>query len=173
MNAHPTRTETINPQKLFDILDKQVNLSSELLDILAEEKEALIAMDMQALLRLSKKKEHQLARIQLHDQTMQEEGQRLLPNADGKVVKLAALTPLVTEEEDSRLQEYRDRLESMRNEILSRNIFNKQFAEDTQRYLNDAIRLITSAATEERPMYGTRGKAKPVASQPSLLSREV
>lgn len=162
-----------NHQKLFEIFNRQLNLSEEFLQILDEEKTALTEMNMQALIKLAKKKENQLTRIRLLEGSLQEEAARLAPGTpDKKIVKLTDLTSLLDAEEARRLSGCRQRLLTLREEILSRNLFNQRFAADTRQYLDDAIRLITSAVAE-RPMYSTRGKEKPYSSQPSLLSREV
>ncbi len=170
-DQHPPR---LNPQKLFEVFARQLNLSEEFLQILDEEKTALAAMDMQTLIKLAKKKENQLARIQLQEGSLREEAARLLPDLAGQGIRLTDITPLVSAEEARRLTGCRERLLVLREEILARNLFNQRFADDTRQYLDDAIRLITSAVAE-RPMYSPpRGQRKPYnTSQPSLLSREV
>ena len=178
MNAQESRIARIDPQKINEILERQAGLAEEFLQILAEEKTALADRDVQALITLSRKKENQLTRIQRLDSSFQEEARRLLPEPPrrAKVVKLADLIPLVSAEEADRLAACRERLTALREEILVRNLFNKQWAEDAQRYVSDAIRTITSAinnAVNTTPMYSTRGGVRPYSSQPTLLSREV
>jgi len=162
----------INPAKLTELFERQIVLGEELLHLLGEEKTALIEMDMQALLSLSQKKEHQLLRLKNLDEALREESRRLWPDSNEKIIRLAALSPFVSEEENERLTSYRDRLAKLRNSIDEKNLFNKQFAEDTGKYLNDAIRLITSAVGE-RPIYSTKGAHKQFAPRANLLSREV
>ncbi len=162
----------INPAKLLELFERQIVLGEELLHLLGEEKTALIEMDMQALLSLSQKKEHQLLRLKNLDGALREESRRLWPDGNEKIIRLAALTPFVSETENDRLASYRHRLAELRKNIDEKNLFNKQFAEDTGKFLNDAIQLISSAVAD-RPMYSTKGTHKQLASRASLLSREV
>jgi hypothetical protein len=78
--------------------------------------------------------------------------------------------------ERDRLIALRQRLLALREEIISKNTINRLFAEDTQRCLNDAITLITSALTEGHDSYQRgkdTGKRPPSASRPALISRAV
>ena len=176
MSKQDNNQQRINPEKLYETLARQITLTEEFLEIIDEEKTALTEMDMQALIALSQKKEQQLTRIQHLDATLQEEAQRLRPELAGKIVKIDALTPFLSPEEGQRLANYKEQLGILRDEILTRNLFNKKFAADTRSYLDDAIQLITSAfsdTTNSRPMYSTTGSEKQLSTQPSLLSREV
>ena len=166
--------QRINPSKLMKIFGSQISLGKEFLELLAEEKTALIEMDMQNLISLSHQKEHQLHRLKTLDDELQVESKRIWPdNQDNnKIIKLAALAPHISEEEYTRLADYRDKLTKLHAKIQDNNLFNKQFAEDTGKYLNDAIRLISSAVAEHAT-YSTRGAEKYPMAQASLLSREV
>ncbi|MDH4321106.1 MAG: flagellar protein FlgN [Desulfobulbaceae bacterium] len=172
MKTEEKLSKHINPAKLLELFERQIVLGEELLLLLGEEKTALIEMDMQALLSLSQKKEHQLLRLKNLDGALQEESRRLWPDSNEKVIRLAALTPFVSEAENDRLASYRDRLAELRKNIDEKNLFNKQFAEDTGKFLNDAIQLISNAVAE-RPIYSTKGTHKQLASRANLLSREV
>jgi len=171
---HPKTTEHRSlPAKFFEALEQEILLSQDMLAILNEEQKALVAMDMQALIRLSGKKENRLSRIQALDSLLADLTAELRPEAHDKTAKLAALIPLLNPEEGAKLDQYRKKLAGLREDILSRNQINRHFAEDVKTYLNDAISLITSGIAD-RPMYGLPGRSrKPSLNQPSLISRAV
>ncbi len=161
------------PAKFFETLEQEILLSQDMLAILSEEQKALVAMDMQSLIRLSGKKENRLSRIQALDSLLADLAAELRPEAHGKTAKLAALIPLLNPEEGEKVSQYRKKLTGLREDILSRNQINKHFAEDVKTYLNDAISLITSGIAD-RPMYGLTGLSrKSSLNPPSLISREV
>lgn len=174
MTTQENNQNRINPAKLLDIFNRQIILGKEFLKLLAEEKTALIEMDMQVLISLSQQKEQQLLRLQTLDQELQEESRRLWPENKGnnKIIKLAALAPLVKEEEYKRLNNCRESLTELHAEIQTKNLFNKQFAEDTGKFLSDAIKLISNAVADH-PTYSTNGMRKKPGMQYNLLSREV
>lgn len=161
------------PAKFFEALEQEVILSQDMLAILNEEQKALVSMDMQALLRLSAIKENRLSRIQALDALLANLTREICPEAPGKTARLAALIPLLNQEDGNKLVQYRKKLTRLREEILNRNLINRHFAADVKTYLNDAISLISNGIAE-RPMYGLTGLSrKPSLSQPSFISREV
>mgnify|MGYP000170866780 CR=1 FL=1 len=173
MQQTQTTEQRTLPARFYEVLEQQVQLSEDMLAILSEEQNALTAMDMQALLRLSARKENRLSRIQSLDAMLAEMAKEILPGAQTKTARLAALIPLLAPEEGKKVGLYRKNLTRLREEILSRNRINGHFAADVKTYLNDAITLITSSIAD-RPMYGLTGLSKkPSLNQPSLISREV
>lgn len=172
MQKQNTAMQQIIPKKIYDLLEREVQLSQELLDILQAEKNALTAMDMKSLVSLSRKKMNQLSKIQSVDESLQETARQIADLHPGRKVRLENLASIASGEDMVRLKDYREKLTSMRQEILDRNIINKHFAEDTKSYLNDAISLITSKVADT-PMYGSKGIDKPSTKQPALISREV
>jgi len=161
------------PARFFETMEQAILLSQDMLAILHEEQKALVAMDMQALINLSTKKENRLSRIQALDALLAEMAGKLRPEAEGKPARLASLVSLLRPEEGTKLDLYRKKLAGLRENILTRNQTNKHFAADVKKYLNDAISLITSGIAE-RPIYGLTGLSrKPSLQQPCLISREV
>ena len=159
--------------KFFETLEQEVILSQDMLAILNEEQKALVSMDMQALLRLSAIKENRLSRIQALDVTLAGLAREVSPEASGKMARLAALIPLLNQEDGNKLAQYRKKLTKLREDILKHNLINKHFAADVRTYLDDAISLISNGIAE-RPMYGHTGLSrKPSLNQPSFISREV
>ena len=186
MNAHTDSTKAIHP-KLYDILEKEEQVSQELLGILDEEQAALTAMDVPALIQVARKKFSQFARIQALDKALNEIG--MLHQTGGEKVRhprmqqayntplqalsLSSLVPRAAKEDAVRLERYRKSILDIRREIQTRNQMNKRFAEDTLGYLHDAISLITGA-DEGGPVYHAKGMIRgKAAAGPTLISREV
>lgn len=172
MQEQPDIDQKSIPAAIFEILEQELQLSQEMLDLLDEEKIAMTKMDLKSLIALSKKKENQLVRIQQLDESLQEAARQIADAPNTKVVKLSALITLASGVETTMLKRYRDKLTYMREEIISRNVLNRRFAQDVQGYLNDAISMITRSVVKN-PMYGTKGARKPSANEPSLISKEV
>ena len=172
MQQTPTAGQCSLPPRFFETLEQEVLLSQDMLTILQAEQKALVAMDMQALISLSAKKENRLSRIQALDSLLAEMTKEFRPEPPEKTGKLAALIPLLNPEQGGKLTHYRKKLTGLREEILSSNHINKHFAADVKQYLNDAISLITSGIAD-RPLYGLGLGRKPSLNQPSLISRAV
>ena len=160
------------PKQIFDLLEREVQLSHEMLDLLEAEKNALTAMDIQSLISLSRKKVNHLSKIQSVDDSLQETASQIAGLPSDTKVKLEHLASLTSGDDMAHLSAYRKKLTKLREQILDRNMINKHFAEDTKSYLNDAMSLITSKIAE-KPMYGNKGIDKPSVKQPTLISREV
>lgn len=165
-------TSTGISQNISAILESELEISQKLLDILDAEKIAMTKMDLKSIIALAREKQTRLAKLQQLDKSLQETGQIDSTPSD-KVIPLSSLTTFASDKEEALFKKYRDKLIYMREEIISRNIINKRFAEDVQGYLNDAISMITGPA-EENPMYGgTKGTNKPSSKRPTLISKEV
>ena len=160
------------PKKIFDLLEREVRLSKDILDLLEAEKNALSTMDMPSLISLSRKKATQVATIQSVDESLQETARQLANLPAGRPVKLEDLASVASGQDVEQIKAYRKQLTLLREEILGRNMLNKRFAEDTKGFLNDAISLITGSFTKKQ-VYGTKGLDKPSSKQPTLISREV
>lgn len=166
-----TATSVSISQNIYEILESELEISQKLLDILDAEKIAMTKMDLKSIIALAKEKETHLAQLQQLDKSLQETGQ-IDGSSHDKVIPLSSLTNFASDEEEIRFKKYRDKLVYMREEIISRNLINKRFAEDVQGYLNDAISMITGPA-EQNSMYGATGTNKPSSKRPTLISKEV
>jgi Mg2+ and Co2+ transporter CorA len=161
------------PDELFELLYKEVDLSQEMLALLDQEKTALVAMDMTTLVELSRQKLKQLDRIRALDESLQKTS-RQITDSTASTIKLSSLNEHASETERPRLESLRQQLLALREQILSKNIVNKRFAEDTRHYLNDAISLITTATAGQHPSYGkAKQGGKSYANQPTMISCEV
>ena len=161
------------PAKFFEALEQEVTLAQEMVTLLAEEKKALVAMEMPKLIHLSKKKSNYAASIQALDELTQEIARKIITSPDAKTIKIASLTPFLSSEQAEKLQKYREELARLQELIITGNQINKLFAEDVKTYLNDAISLITSTAAQQ-PIYNLKGVNKQASvRQPTFISQEV
>lgn len=172
METRPTQLSTSAIEKIFEILELEIRFSQELLQLINEEQTALTAMDLQTLVKISRRKEAQLKKIQQYDSALQETAMRLTRLPEGKIIKIADLKPFIAENDAFKLEDYRDRLEALRQDVLDRNHTNKQFASDTLGYLGDAISLITGAISD-KSLYCARGASRARVNGPTMISREV
>ena len=157
---------------LFRSLEKEISLCEELVAVLDREKAALIAMEMQELIRLSDLKQNLTKRISQQDECLRESIVDLVNNADGQVVKLSAIVPAIGDDEAADLAKYREKLASLRFKIEDRNLVNRRFAEETLSYIGDAISMITGAIVEHTS-YESRGNNRAATPAPAMISREV
>ncbi len=165
-------TNTI-PKKLFDILEMEIKLSNDLLAIIKDEKKALVDVDLEALVSLSSRKENQLQRIQMYDESLQVLMRKTVNAPEAENINLSAIKHLAgNDEEAERLEGCRANLSNLRQEIIDGNLFNKRFASDTLGYLSDAISLITGAI-HEHSLYSQKGNTANGSKSPALISREV
>ena len=150
-------------QDIIEGLAVNLKLSQELLSALHEESVALRTMDTQGLFRLSRKKDTLLAKIHYLDDSLQ-----VSLTKEQKAQSALSLTS----EQSQIAGQYKNRINSIRQEIQSRNMINKRFTEDTLGYLSDAIALI-SRPPEADNTYHIPGRSQARGrSMPSFISRE-
>ncbi len=157
---------------LFRSLEKEISLCEELVAVLESEKAALIAMEMQELIRLSDLKQSLTERISQQDECLRELIMELIEAPGSRVVKLSAIEPAIGDEDAVILSKYREKLASLRFQIEDKNLVNRRFAEETLEYIGDAISMITGAIAEHTS-YESRGNTRPTAPGPAMISREV
>lgn len=172
MNNLITGTTQQLPPQLFELLDHEVKLYGELLQILHEEQRVLVEMDIETLISLSKKKENQLLKIRLLDESLQEMMKSLSGYTQAKTMGLSALAAFSTPADAVRINNCLNLLSKTRDSILELNVLNKRFIEDTLGYLNDAIFLLTGAAMTQS-VYGARGLPQQRVSGPMRINAEV
>lgn len=166
------------PTGIFDLLHKDIELSRELLTLLAEEQAAIVAMDMSKLMALGRQKSESMERLRELDETLRQDVEELTGKPSEKAVRLLDLADLAAGEEQQRIHAMRRQLVDLRQQIAGKNVINRQFVRDTQRHLQEAISLITTAAGGEGAQnYGRPGRPGGMARRnsggPSLISREV
>ena len=151
-------------QDILDGLAVNLKLSQDLLAALQEESTALRGMDTQNLFRISRQKDTLLAKIQYLDNSL-----RTSLATDNK----SAPAPKLTPEQLRTVGQYKTRINTMRQEIISRNTINKRLTEDTLGYLSDAIALISNSAQPEN-VYSIPGRSQARSKNlPNFISREV
>jgi hypothetical protein len=171
ITEHRNNKVTIPPD-VFGLLAKQTQNCEEMLVLLSDEKKALMIMDTSALLSLSRMKEQQLSLIQALDGTLTKTAENIAQTFDLPAAGLSGLAPHLPPEEAKKLSRVRKELLHLQEEILSRNLLNKKFAQETKNFLGDAISLITGAMRQDQG-YTTRGLNRSSKNQPSFISREV
>ncbi len=180
-SAHQTDTRAAGDQHLplpliFDILKRQITISTNFLTLLEAEKNALVNMDMSSLISLTRLKERELAKMAQLDHSLQEVAVQVVATVSGrnnKVIKLVELVPFMSREQALTMKGLRDQLAGLREKITDNNLINKRFTSDTLGYINDAISLICNEITSE-PTYNIPGRQLSGNSPaPALLSREV
>ncbi len=160
---------------VFDILKRQISISTDFLALLETEKQALIDMNMNSIIELTHRKEDDLAKMAQLDHSLQEVARQVVISdspSQGKTIKLVELIPFMSREQAVTLKKLRDQLAALREKIADNNLINKRFAGDTLRYINDAISLICSEITN-KPAYHPRRKAAGSSPAPALVSKEV
>jgi flagellar biosynthesis/type III secretory pathway chaperone len=160
------------PPELFENLARQIDLSLQLLEILEQEQDILLAMDTQGLFTLTRRKEYQLNRLQLLDLSFQEIAKTLVADSSPEPVRLREVIELAGDREAARLEQDRVKLVALCQKIQDRNLVNKLFARDVLGYLNDAVSLITNAIAGQSA-YSAKGSIRPSSRQPALISREI
>ena len=167
---------------LLVLLDKELVYADAILVLLEEELQALIDMDMSALVTISNRKITQLHRMQRLDASVQEKISAILVGSDkrpeGKVasskeniVDISSVADLLEEGGKVKLHRKKDMLREKRSAIVDRNYINKRLVEDSLAYLNDAISLLTTRP--EEPGYGKKKTGPKRVSSPAFLSRAV
>jgi len=168
-----TREKRTLPPRLHEALREETLLAGEILALMEREKDALVRMDMQAIMDLSIRKEAQVARMQGLDEQVRQIAASFLGSPADAPARLRDLLACLDREEGALLEQQRLRLAGLREQILERTLVHRNFVEESRTFFNDAIATVMSSVAE-RPMYG-RNKAfgKPSMAQPSFVSREV
>ncbi|MDF1615414.1 flagellar protein FlgN [Desulfurivibrio dismutans] len=162
------------PANIFDLLAQEFTLSRELLALLDQEQQALVAMDMRGLVNLSRGKTRQIATLKEVDEQLRLAVEEFTGQPSENAVRLSDLAAMATGEEKKRLETQRRELVALRQEIAAKSVINYNFVEDTKRHLHDAIGMITSTVGEQHQSYGKPGQySRPGAARPSMISREV
>jgi flagellar biosynthesis/type III secretory pathway chaperone len=160
---------------IFDILKRQIAISTNFLTLLESEKQALIDMNMNAIIALTRHKENELAKMAQLDHSLQEVSRQAVisdNNDNDKIIKLVELIPFMSREQAVTLKKLRDQLAVLREKITDNNLINKHFASDSLGYINDAISLICNEITSE-PAYHPGRQLPSGSPAPALVSREV
>ncbi len=162
-------------EPLFGLLDRQVRAADGLLDILAREQQALLKMDVQGLVALSRSKMAEAERISRLDAQLAERiAVRLGGNqaaASDREINLSALAGTLKDPElRARIEQCRRALVEKRRRIHDANHINQRLVEDTIDYLGGAMELLTGVGLQ--PGYDP-GNRRRQDRGPAFISREV
>ncbi|MDZ7640721.1 MAG: flagellar protein FlgN [Desulfurivibrio sp.] len=164
------------PADIFTLLDQEDQLCRELLTIMDQEQAAVVAMEMNELTALSRRKTEQIETIREIDRQLQQQVEELTGQPGGNAVRLSELAGLTSGEEKRQLEERQQQLVALRQDIAAKSVINHHFVEDTKRHLHEAITLITTAATgqDQAGAYNRPGRGKrPHTGRPSMISRSI
>ncbi|TBV79167.1 MAG: flagellar protein FlgN [Desulfobulbaceae bacterium] len=164
------------PGGIFDLLARELTLSRDLLSILDLEQAALVAMNLNELISLSRRKAEHLEVVREIDEQLRLQVEQFTGAGSSaeKAVRLSDLIELVNDEKKATLAEQCRELVELRQEVAAKSVINHNFVEETKRHIHDAISLITSAVGEQPFGYGKAGyPAGRGIGRPNLISREV
>ena len=172
MNSLELSSPSLSLEAMQESLEKQLQLCRGFLCLLQEEQNALAAMDLEGLMRFSRKKVELLDHIHQLDAKLSRETAGLAAEHHGEARTLTELIPLLPGPAAGRFDQFRTKLTRLREEIMLRNRINKEFSEATLRSIGDAISLIAGGGRRQ-PSYAAPGAPAPTTSNPAFLSREV
>lgn len=164
------------PSGIFDLLERQLTLSKELLELLDREQTALVAMKMTELVEITRHKAEDIRLLHEVDEQLRLQVEQATGKPSENAVRLSDLAVMTEGVERERLERARKKLVALRQDIAAKSVINQHFVEDTKRHLHEAITLITSSAVEQKHQsYGKPGRMprRTGAAAPSLISREV
>ena len=172
MNAPQEKTTDPLTATMLDNLEKQMQLCKGFLCLLQEEHKALVAMDVDGLMRFSRKKEELLQHIHQLDDSIRDTTMEIARDRNSDSKTLTEIIPLLSGRTAETFDIFRKKLGAVREEILMRNLINKRFTEDTLNFLNDAISLITSGH-HKHSVYAGHGPAPSKNRTAAMVSKEV
>ncbi len=163
------------PSGIFDLIERELSLSADLLALLEEEQAAVVALRMSELVALSRRKAEQIERIGEIDEQLRLQVEQCTGKPSPNAVRLSDLAAMTEGPAKKRLEQQRKKLVALRQDIAAKSVVNQHFVEDTKRHLQEAISLITNAAaTKQKQIYGKPGQfGRRKAGAPTLISREV
>lgn len=162
-------------EALHSTLDRQIELTEEVLAITRAEKEALVNMDEDSLFSLARSKNDNLDTIAANDTEIKQILTEIAPGTDpGQEgpFKLLDLAPLLERDESARITQKRNRLAELRKKIIHDNVVNKKFSSSVLGYLQDAVSLIVNGI-QENTTYNRQKQGTTETNRPALLSREI
>ncbi|MFP3982620.1 MAG: flagellar export chaperone FlgN [Desulfurivibrionaceae bacterium] len=162
-------------KELHCTLDKQIELTEEVLAITRAEKEALVNMDEDSLFSLARSKNNKLDTIAANDTEIKQKLAEIAPDTgagQNGSFKLLDLAPLLEADESARITKKRNRLAELRKKIINDNVVNKKFSSNVLGYIEDAISLIVNGI-QENSTYNRQKQGTTETSRPALLSREI
>lgn len=165
-------TATPHFTKLMANMQKQVKFSKIFITLLDKEQRALIDMDMDTLITVSKQKENGLRQMTYVDEQIKEASMDIAGNPEEDTISLKQLCTLLPEKDAGKIEIGATLLKKLRLQIQEKNYINFRFTHDTLQYLGDAIRLISDGVATD-PIYSTSGLGKAASVAPALISREV
>ena len=163
------------PSGIFDLIERELSLSADLLALLKEEQEAVVALRMSELVAISRRKTELIELLRDIDEQLRLQVEQCTGQPSPNAVRLSDLAAMTEGAAKERLEQQRKKLVALRQDIAAKSVINQHFVEDTKRHLQEAISLITNAAAaKQQQVYGKPGRpGRRNAGAPTLISREV
>ena len=158
--------------KLIANLQKQIKFSKIFISLLDKEQKALIEMDIDTLIAISKQKKSGVRQMVYVDEQIREATRAIANNLEKEELTLKQLCTILPENDARKIEIGATLLKKIRLKIEEKNYINFRFTHDTLHYLSDAIRLISDGVATD-PIYSTCGLGKAASVAPTLISREV
>jgi flagellar biosynthesis/type III secretory pathway chaperone len=171
METHDMQDLRSEQTRLLEILAEGIALSRQLLHMLDTERDALVDMDVAAIMRQVRAKEELLSSLQRLDHELAESMVRLGCVLQAGPAGLATLDPLFRADEARRFQAMRQEWEVLRQEIVANNLVNRRFIQETLAFLGDAMALFVDNGRREG--YRAGGVRQRASADPCVFSREV
>ncbi len=176
MTRGPAGAGACHLDALFALLERQQSLAGGLLRLLAEERRALLAADVEGIAALAREKTRLSAELASCDQRLAEllAGRSSGGNGEGeggpRVIDLSALADRLGDSgEAARLRAMRDELRAARAAIREANDINRRLVAETLAFLQDAVDLLTGGGGG----YPARRGRRPASRGPAFVSRQV
>ncbi len=172
MNTQDQISDISAHETIITVLERELVLGQEIIDLLEQEREAIVKMDVSALIGFSQIKDDLFGALQEQDDKLRYVLENLCPNGPDKSAALATLDALFEGESEEHFKAMQHEWRELREKIVTRNLVNHQFIQETLSFLGDSIALFTGAE-QKQGGYGAVGQSKTVSNVPRVVSREV
>ena len=160
-------------QEVVGLLRKEIELFRRVIEVTREERTVIAAMDVSALIRLTRAKEEVLSVVHGLDDELQTVLARLGETGKLGASRLANLEPYFPAQASRRYRELRQDWARLREEVLAANVVNRRFIQETLAFLGDAIALFAGGERPRNDCYAAVGKPGRASVAPCVISREV
>lgn len=175
MTHKPLPADVRHLDALLALLERQKELAAALLRLLAEERRALLAADVEGIAAIAREKTRLSGEISSCDRRLAEMlcGQATDRHGEQPATQVIDLSALADRLDDAgkaaRLRALRDELRALRTDIRQGNDLNQRLVVETLAFLQDAVDLLTGGAAGYPAKRGRRAAAR----GPAFVSRQV
>ncbi len=172
MNTPDREYGNLAHETIVTVLEKEIVLGRQIVHLLDQEREAIVKMDVAALIGFSNAKDELFGSLQEWDDKLRQVLEELSPKGADKTAALATLDALFQGDAEQQFQAMQREWRDLREKIVTNNLVNHQFIQETLSFLGDSVALF--AGREQRQgVYGLVGRSKNIVNSPCVISREV